>query len=126
MSLVAYSRDKAGRSRNAGVRIAVVDLKLVNREILLSFWKVHVLYHAAEGEVIGQWMLKELRHHGYEVSPGTLYPLLKRMEANGWLTSKVDVEKGPKAPRAYSITKDGRTVLKIVRKKLRELGVEVS
>ena len=126
MSLVAYSRDKAGRSRNAGVRIAVVDLKLVNREILLSFWKVHVLYHAAEGEVIGQWMLKELRHHGYEVSPGTLYPLLKRMEANGWLTSKVDVEKGPKAPRAYSITKDGRTVLKIVRKQLRELGVEVS
>ena len=56
-----------------------MDLKLINREILLSFWKVHVLHHAAEGAVIGQWMLKELRHHGYDVSPGTLYPLLKRM-----------------------------------------------
>lgn len=102
-----------------------VDLKLINREILLSFWKVHVLHHAAEGEVIGQWMLKELAHHGYDVSPGTLYPLLKRMETNGWLTSTADATRGPKAPRSYKITKDGRAVLKIVRQQLKELGVEV-
>lgn len=102
-----------------------MDLKLVNREILLSFWKVHVLHHAAEGEVIGNWMLEELRHHGYDVSPGTLYPLLKRMEKNGWLTSTADENRGPKAPRSYSITKEGREVLKIVRKQLKELGVEV-
>ncbi len=103
-----------------------MDLKLVNREILLSFWKVHVLHHAAKGEVIGNWMLEELRHHGYDVSPGTLYPLLKRMEKNGWLTSTADEKRGPKAPRSYRITKEGREVLKIVRKQLRELGVEVS
>ena len=42
-------------------RRVCMDLKLVNREILLSFWKVHVLHHAAEGEVIGNWMLEELR-----------------------------------------------------------------
>lgn len=102
-----------------------VDPKLINREILLSFWKVHILHHAEEGEVIGQWMIKELRHHGYEVSPGTLYPLLKRMEKNGWLVSHADAAKGPKAPRSYRITKDGREVLKIVRQQLRELGVEV-
>jgi len=103
-----------------------VDLRLVNHEILLSFWKVHVLYHAAEGEVIGNWMLEELRHHGYDVSPGTLYPLLKRMEKNGWLTSTADENRGPKAPRSYKITPEGRKVLKIVQKQLRELGVEVS
>ena len=103
-----------------------MDLKLVNREILLSFWKVHVLHHAAEGEVIGNRMLEELRHHGYDVSPGTLYPLLKRMEKNGWLTSTADDTRGPKAPRSYKITKEGRAVLKIVQKQLRELGVEVS
>lgn len=104
----------------------MVDLKLINREILLSFWKVHVLHHAAEGEVIGQWMLKELKHHGYDVSPGTLYPLLKRMEKNGWLSSTADESRGPKAPRAYKITPVGRQVLKVVRKQLRELGVEVA
>ena len=103
-----------------------MDAKLINREILLSFWKVHVLHHAAEGDVIGRWMLQELKHHGYEVSPGTLYPLLKRMEKNGWLKSTVDSSRGPKAPRAYSITHEGRQVLKIVRRQLRELGVEVA
>ncbi len=103
-----------------------MDPKLINREILLSFWKVHILHHATEGEVIGQWMIKELRHHGYEVSPGTLYPILKRMEANGWLISSADPARGPKAPRAYRITAEGREVLKVVRKQLRELGVEVA
>lgn len=102
-----------------------MDRKLVNREILLSFWKIHILYHAAEGEVIGQWMLKELAHHGYEVSPGTLYPLLKRMENNGWLKSKSDPARGKKAPRAYTITPEGKEVLKLVQQQLRELGVEV-
>lgn len=102
-----------------------MDLKLINREILLSFWKVHILHHAVEGEVIGQWMIKELRYHGYDVSPGTLYPLLKRMEKNGWLVSSADESRGPKAPRAYRITQEGRAVLKIVRQQLRELGVEV-
>jgi PadR family transcriptional regulator PadR len=115
-------RDGHGTVRNYA---RGMDLKVINREILLSFWKVHVLHHAAEGEVIGQWMLKELAHHGYEVSPGTLYPLLKRMEKNGWLTSTADPARGPKAPRAYTITEEGRAVLKIVRKQLQELGVEV-
>lgn len=101
-----------------------MDLKAVNREILISFWKVHVLHHAAEGEVIGQWMLKELRHHGYEVSPGTMYPMLKRMEASGWLKSKADESLGPKAPRAYRITPEGRKVLRVVQKQLQELGFE--
>jgi len=101
-----------------------VDLKLINHEILLSFWKVHVLHHAAEGEFIGHWMLGELRHHGYNVSPGTLYPMLKRMERNGWLTSRADPAAGPKAPRAYTITQEGREVLRLVRNQLRELGIE--
>lgn len=96
--------------------------KLINREILLSFWKVHVLHHAAEGNILGHWMLEELRRHGYDVSPDTLYPLLKRMERKGWLTS--DAARGPKARRTYRITADGRKVLKIVRKQLSELGME--
>lgn len=107
------------------VRRTAMDLKLINREILLSFWKVHILYHASKEDIIGQWMIKELRHHGYDVSPGTLYPLLKRMENHGWLVSTADETRGPKAPRAYRITQEGQEVLKIVRQQLRELGVEV-
>jgi PadR family transcriptional regulator PadR len=102
----------------------MVEKRIVSREILLSFWKVHVLHHAAEDGVVGTWMLEELRHHGYEVSAGTLYPLLKRMEGFGWLTSAVDSD-GPKARRTYFITEDGLEVLEIVKRQLKELGVEV-
>ena len=54
-----------------------------DREILLSFWKVHILHHAREEPIHGQWVLTELRRHGYEISPGTLYPLLHRMQQIG-------------------------------------------
>jgi len=40
-------------------------MKELNPEILLSFWKVHVLRRAEETPLHGQWMLNELRHHGY-------------------------------------------------------------
>lgn len=65
--------------------MAPADSKLLTREVLLAFWKVHLLHHAEEGRIFGQWILTELRRHGYDISPGTLYPLLNRMERNGWL-----------------------------------------
>ena len=57
----------------------------VVREFLLAFWKIHILHHAAEQGIYGQWMLEELHHHGYRLSPGTLYPMLARMATRGWL-----------------------------------------
>lgn len=102
-----------------------VNRKTVQREILLGFWKVHILHHAAEGPLVGQWMLHELREHGYHVSPGTLYPVLQRMERNGWLRSKADKKAGPKARREYFLTAAGREALKVVLACLRELKSEV-
>jgi len=29
----------------------------VDREILLSFWKVHILHHAGEEPIHGQWII---------------------------------------------------------------------
>ena len=100
-------------------------MKDVEREILLSFWKVHILHHASVEPVIGQWVIRELRHHGYEVSPGTLYPMLARMEERGWLRSKVDPRGGARARREYSLTKTGRAVLAEVLAALDELCREV-
>ncbi|MGH9407913.1 MAG: PadR family transcriptional regulator [Vicinamibacterales bacterium] len=95
------------------------------REILLSFWKIHILHHAAERPIVGQWMLEELREHGYCVSPGTLYPVLRRMEARGWLRSRRDADRGPRARREYTLTSEGQEALSIVRGFLRELTREV-
>jgi DNA-binding PadR family transcriptional regulator len=99
--------------------------KLLMREILLGFWKVHILHHAAHEPVVGQWMIQELRRHGYEVSPGTMYPLLARMERNGWLRSRTDGG-GLRARREYRLTPAGQRVLAVVRRQLDELQGEVS
>lgn len=95
------------------------------REFLLAFWKIHILHHAAEdGGVYGQWMLEELAHHGYRLSPGTLYPLLARMERHGWLRSSAP--KRATAARRYRLTPAGRRVLVRLREALDELYDEVS
>ena len=70
-------------------------------------------------------MLKELREHGYEISPGTLYPLLQRMERLGWLRSKSDPTGGKRARKDYRLTPEGRKVLELIRVQIRELYDEV-
>ena len=99
--------------------------KEVSREILLAFWKVHILHHASEEPLHGQWMLDELRHHGYQISPGTLYPLLQRMERLGWLKGRTDRRAGPRARKDYRLTAEGKKVLAHVREQLHELYDEV-
>ncbi len=94
------------------------------REILLSFWKVHILHHAGREPIHGQWMLNELRRHGYELSPGTLYPLLQRMERLGWLKGKPGGD-GLRARRDYRLTRQGRELLALVREQIQELHREV-
>jgi DNA-binding PadR family transcriptional regulator len=101
------------------------DRKLLTREILLGFWKVHILHHAAEHPVVGQWVLTELRRHGYDISPGTLYPLLRRMERNGWLRSEAEADAGPRGRRYYHLTAAGTAVLAALREAVVELHHEV-
>lgn len=98
----------------------------ISREILLAFWKIHILHHAAHQGVYGQWMIEELRRHHYEISPGTLYPMLSRMERLGWLRSRESVGQGKgHARREYRLTAQGRKVLKKLREQVTELYREV-
>jgi DNA-binding PadR family transcriptional regulator len=85
---------------------------------------LHILHHAAEGEIHGAWMSAELAEHGYTISPGTLYPTLHRMEADGLLRSRRTVVEG-KSRRCYEATPAGRKALKSAQKALRELADEV-
>jgi DNA-binding PadR family transcriptional regulator len=97
------------------------------REILLAFWKVHILHHAQERPIYGQWILDELRRHGFHVSPGTLYPLLGRLERQGWLRllTSADNRRSPKARRNYVLTAKGAAMLKALRTQVDELHREV-
>jgi DNA-binding PadR family transcriptional regulator len=94
------------------------------REFLRGAIRLHVLHHAANGEVNGAWMADELARHGYKISPGTLYPTLHRMEEEGLLRSRKDVREG-RAIRLYQVTELGRDALEEERALLAELAHEV-
>jgi DNA-binding PadR family transcriptional regulator len=97
------------------------------REILLAFWKVHILHHAEQRRIYGQWLLDELRRHGFQVSPGTLYPLLARMQKAGWLkvVRQERAKSSPKARREYALTPKGARLLAQLRRQVEELHHEV-
>jgi len=94
------------------------------KEFLRGSIRVHVLYHASKEPIFGVAMLRELRRHGYRLSPGTLYPLLHRMQKEGLLACESIVVKG-KVRKYYTATKKGRRALEQARKKIRELVAEV-
>lgn len=105
----------------------VSDRKTVaphHREFLSGFIRLHILHHAAQEPLVGFWMIEELRRHGYEMSPGTIYPLLHGLQKKGYLSVQVKRE-GRRAWREYSTTKDGKQALAAAKKKLRELFHEL-
>ncbi|CAB50233.1 PadR family transcriptional regulator [Pyrococcus abyssi] len=94
------------------------------RRVILGFMGLHILYHASKEPITGAYMMKELRKHGYDVSPGTMYPLLRKMESLGLLRSRWDVRNGRRV-RLYEITGKGLEVLEEGKKKVKELCSEI-
>ena len=95
-------------------------------DLLAGFVRIHILHHAAEGEVYGQWLIEELGRHGYRISPGTLYPMLQAMEERGYLASREDSDgRLGRRRKVYTATMEGRKGLEVARMRLRELTGEV-
>jgi DNA-binding PadR family transcriptional regulator len=94
------------------------------RHFFLGFIKIHVLHHAAEKPIYGLWIIEELGRHGYQLSPGTLYPILHALEADGFLRSREQLVDG-KIRKYYEITAKGRKTLVEAKKKIKELVEEV-
>lgn len=96
-------------------------------DLVAGFVRLHILHHATEGEIYGQWIIDELRRHGYRLSPGTLYPMLQAMEERGYLTSRLDRHDRRGRPRrVYRATRLGRRGLAASLERLRELVGEVN
>ena len=96
-----------------------------HQDLLVGFVRMHILHHAAKEGLYGQWMIEELAHHGYKISPGTLYPMLHGMERKGYLKS-VKKRDGRTYRRFYRATPLGRKALALVRARLNELFDEVA
>lgn len=94
------------------------------RKLFLGFIHIHILYHAKKEPIFGAWMLEELSEHGYQISPGTLYPILHNLKANGLLEKEEQVVEG-KVRKYYRITRLGEEVLREARQKALELTAEI-
>ncbi|MGA1794034.1 MAG: PadR family transcriptional regulator [Thermoplasmatota archaeon] len=98
---------------------------MYERKVFLGFIRAHILHHAVnDGGIYGVEMMEELRRHGYEISPGTLYPILHEMERDRVLTSE-SVNVGGKVRKVYTSTPGGRRALKKLKLFIRELSEEV-
>jgi len=64
-----------------------------------------------DDEKYGYALISQLEANGLEIDQGTLYPLLRRLEAQGLLDSKWNVE-GSRPRRYYVINKTGKALLK--------------
>lgn len=80
------------------------------RYLFLGFIRLHLLHHASKEPIYGLDMIRELETHGYQVSPGTLYPILHGLEDRGYLRANSEVVNG-KVRRLYTATDLGRQAL---------------
>lgn len=94
------------------------------RELFRGAVFLHILHHSSEGAIHGAWMSAELSRHGYDISPGTLYPTLHRMEADGLLESTAETVDS-RVLRLYRATPAGIEALAEGRRAVRELASEV-
>lgn len=94
------------------------------RDFFLGAVKIHILYHASKEEIYGTEIMEELTRHGYEISPGTLYPTLHSLE-DGKLLESVRRTVNGKVRRYYHITDTGQKALEEARLKIRELMHEI-
>ena len=96
-----------------------------HQELLSGLVRLHVLHHAAEGDLYGNWMIGELARHSYKISPGTLYPMLHALERKGYLISRTE-RVGRSQRRIYRATPYGVEALRMARDRVRELVREVA
>lgn len=95
------------------------------RDFFLGFIKIHILHHAAQEPIYGLDLIRELETHGYQLSPGTLYPILHKLEKQNYLQAEKQVVKG-KVRKYYTATPQGKSALVEAYSKARELFDEIS
>jgi DNA-binding PadR family transcriptional regulator len=94
------------------------------QKLYLGFVQLHILYHSKKSPIYGVWMMEELKAHGYNVGPGTIYPILNRMAASG-LLEKTRKNVNGKIRKYYTITRLGIEVFEDAGKKAAELFHEI-
>jgi DNA-binding PadR family transcriptional regulator len=98
--------------------------KFEDRDLYSGLIRLHVLHHAAEEPIFGLGMIQELRRHGYEISFGTLYPILHGLERKGYLRA-TEQRNGRSRRKVYRATALGKRTLETAKARVRELFGEL-
>lgn len=100
----------------------------LQRQISQSFWqgmvKLIVLHQASLGPIYGGRLSKYFRSLGYEISPGSLYPMLHSLEKANLLHCRIKIFKG-RARKYYELTLEGKDCLESLRQEVRGIVREV-
>lgn len=102
--------------------ISYFDIMIKN--LYNGFIRIHILYHAVDEKICGIDIIKELQRHGYTVSPGTIYPILHKMNQDDFLVAHNETVSG-KRRIYYQATPQGEKILEQAREKIKELYDEV-
>jgi PadR family transcriptional regulator PadR len=112
---------------SASARPTPIQADAIYRGVLRGLAKVLVLHMASKGPVYGWALRKSFEAAGYRTSSGTLYPLLRELEADGLMRSLVRPV-GKRKLRYYELTAEGRPRLAMLRRELvrlvRDIGLD--
>ena len=95
-----------------------------DKDLYSGMIRLHILFHAARKPIFGLGIIEELGRHGYNLSPGTLYPILHSLERKGYLRS-IRKNAGGQVRRMYRATAAGKKALRSARTRVRELVGEL-
>ena len=86
----------------------------INRELLKGSTDLLILSVLENEDMYGYQMIKKIKMRSediFEFQEGTLYPILHKLESNGFISSYWDETSGKKR-KYYQITTDGKKCLK--------------
>jgi DNA-binding PadR family transcriptional regulator len=106
------------------ISVGNIMVDFLSRSFFAGFIRLHILYHAGKEAICGTEIMEELQGHGHDLSPGTLYPILRQLHEAGYLSRKEKVVDG-KLRKNFRITAEGRKILKEARAKVQELMSEI-
>jgi PadR family transcriptional regulator, regulatory protein PadR len=96
----------------------------MTKNIYNGFIRIYIIYHATEEKICGIEIMEELKRHGYTASPGTVYPILHKMNNDKLLVAHNEIKDG-KRRIYYKATPKGKKVLDQTLEKIKEFYDEV-
>lgn len=98
-------------------------------EVLQGTLNMLVLQVLAGGRANGYEIAKRIEERSDEalaIDHGSLYPALRRMEANGWIEAAWEVSPTNRKARYYSLTPEGRKQIAVERARWQAASIAVT